>query len=83
MKYACESSERDSRTSRARRQHLLWLVEPKPYSGSSVPVTMRYLHPNLEAKVQAVAKLAADCDNSVTVRPKVQQLISKGSQIGR
>jgi hypothetical protein len=44
---------------------------------------MRYLHPNLEAKVQAVAKLAADCDNSVTVRRKVRQLISKVSQIGR
>jgi DNA repair exonuclease SbcCD ATPase subunit len=25
---------------------------------------MRYLHPNLEAKVQAVGKLAASCDNS-------------------
>ena len=43
---------------------------------------MRYLHSNLEAKVQAVAKLAADCDNSVTVRPKVQQLIHEVSQIG-
>jgi hypothetical protein len=31
---------------------------------------MRYLHPNLEAKVQAVGKLAASCDNSVTVRTK-------------
>jgi integrase len=50
---------------------------------STVLVTMRYLHPNLEAKVQAVAKLAANCDNSVTVRPKVQQLIPKVSQIGR
>jgi integrase len=50
---------------------------------STVLVTMRYLHPNLEAKVQAVANLAADCDNSVTVRPKVQQLIPKVSQIGR
>jgi len=44
---------------------------------------MRYLHPNLEAKVQAVAKLAANCANSVTVRPIVQQLIPKVSQIGR
>ncbi len=50
---------------------------------STVLVTMRYLHPNLEAKVLAVAKLAANCDNSVTVRPKVQQLIPKVSQIGR
>jgi hypothetical protein len=83
MKYACESSDRDSGTSWARRQHLPWLVEPKPYSGSSVPVTMRYLRPNLEAKVQSVAKPAPDCDNSVTVRPKVQQLISKVSQLGR
>jgi site-specific recombinase XerD len=40
---------------------------------STVLVTMGYLHPNLDAKKQAVAKLAADCDNSVTVRPKVQQ----------
>jgi hypothetical protein len=44
---------------------------------------MRYLHPNLEAKMQGVAKLAANCDNSVTVRPKEQQLIPKVSQIGR
>jgi integrase len=51
---------------------------------STVLVTMRYLHPNLEAKVQAVAKLVeASCDNSVTVRPKVQQLIPRVSQIGR
>jgi len=50
---------------------------------STVLVTMRYLHPNLVSKVQAVAKLAADCDNSVTVRPKLQQLIPKVSQIGR
>lgn len=50
---------------------------------STVLVTMRYLHPNLEAKVQAVAKLAANCDKSVTVRPKMQQLIPKVSQINR
>jgi len=25
---------------------------------------MRYLHPNLESKVQAVAKLAANCDHT-------------------
>jgi integrase len=50
---------------------------------STVLVTMRYLHPKLEAKVQAVAKLAANCDKSVTVCPKVQQLIPKVSQIGR
>jgi site-specific recombinase XerD len=49
---------------------------------STVLVTMRYLHPNLEAKVQAVAKLAANCDNSLTVRHKVQQLTPKMSQIG-
>ena len=51
-----------------------------------MPVLMRLqrlLHPNLEAKVQAVAKRAADCDKSVTVRPKVQQLIPKVSQIVR
>ena len=50
---------------------------------STVLVTMRYLRPNLEAKVRAVAKLAADCDKSVTARPKVQQLIPKVSQSGR
>ncbi len=50
---------------------------------STVLVTMRYLHLNLEARVQAVAKLAANCDNFVTVRPKVQQLIPKVSQSGR
>jgi hypothetical protein len=44
---------------------------------------MRYLHPNLETKMQAVAKLAPDCDKSVIVRPKVQQLIPKVSQSGR
>jgi hypothetical protein len=37
---------------------------------------MRYSHPNLEAKVQAVAKLAAYSDSPVTVRPKVQQQAS-------
>jgi len=40
---------------------------------------MRYLHPNLEAKMQGVARLAADCDNSVTVRTRVRQLIPKVS----
>jgi hypothetical protein len=50
---------------------------------STVLVTMRHLHPNLEAKMQAVAKLAANCDKSVTVRTKVQQLIPKVSQSGR
>jgi hypothetical protein len=40
---------------------------------STVPVTMHYLHPNFEAKVQAVAKLAAICDNPATVRTKLQQ----------
>jgi hypothetical protein len=44
---------------------------------------MRYSHPHLDAKVQAVAKLAADSDKTVTVRPKMQQLIPKVSQIGR
>ncbi|HTA60594.1 MAG TPA: hypothetical protein VK805_20745 [Candidatus Baltobacteraceae bacterium] len=50
---------------------------------STVLVAMRYLHPNLEAKVQAVAKLAADFDKTVTVLPKMQQLIPKVSQISR
>jgi len=50
---------------------------------STVLVTMRYLHPNLESKVQAVAKLAANCDNSTTVRTKMQQSVPKVSQIGR
>ena len=50
---------------------------------STVLVTMRYLHPNLESKAQAVAKLAANCDNSTTVRTKMQQSVPKLSQIGR
>ena len=50
---------------------------------STVLVTMRYLHPNFESKVQAVAKLAANCDNSTTVRTKRQQSAPKVSQIGR
>lgn len=50
---------------------------------STVLVTMRYLHPNLESKVQAAAKLAANCDNFTTVRTKMQQSVPKVSQIGR
>jgi hypothetical protein len=38
---------------------------------------------NSKRSRQAVAKLAANCDNSVTVRPKVQQLIPKMLQIRR
>jgi hypothetical protein len=44
---------------------------------------MRYTHPNLDSKVRAVGKLEADCYNPATVRPKVQQLIPKVSQINR
>lgn len=50
---------------------------------STVIVTMRYLHPNLDSKVAAVEKLASDCYNPATVRPKVQQIKPKLSQIGR
>jgi len=49
---------------------------------STVLVTMRYLHPNLESKAQVVAKLAANCDNSTTVRTQMQQSVPRVSQIG-
>jgi integrase len=43
---------------------------------STVTVTMRYTHTNLDSKRAAVAKLEGFGDNLVTVRPKMQQ--SKG-----
>jgi len=50
---------------------------------STINVTMRYTHTNLGSKVAAVSKLAGDCYNPATVRPKVQQLVPRVSQIGR
>jgi site-specific recombinase XerD len=50
---------------------------------STVLVTVRYLHPNLEAKVQAVAKLADNCHNPATPCIKMQQSSLKVSQIHR
>jgi integrase len=50
---------------------------------STVIVAMRYTHPNLDSKVRAVGKLEAGCYNPATVRPKLQQLAPKVSQINR
>ena len=50
---------------------------------STVVVTMRYLHPNLEAKVAAVSQLGGDCYNPATPCTKMQQSKPKVSQIGR
>jgi integrase len=43
---------------------------------STVIVTMRYLHPNLDAKVTALTNLAGDCYNPATVGRKVQSIKS-------
>ncbi|HEV3483467.1 MAG TPA: hypothetical protein VGR97_14210, partial [Candidatus Acidoferrales bacterium] len=40
---------------------------------STLMVTMRYAHTNLDSKRAAVAKLEGACDNLVTVRPALQQ----------
>jgi integrase len=50
---------------------------------STVIVTMRYTHTNLDSKVAAVAKLEGNWDNLATVRPKLQQLVPRLSQHGR
>jgi integrase len=47
---------------------------------STVTVTMRYTHTNLDSKRAAVEKLGGACDNLVTVRPKMVQSKSKMSQ---
>jgi integrase len=41
---------------------------------STVLVTMRYLHPNLDRKEQAVAKLESSCDKSATIGRKVRSI---------
>ena len=50
---------------------------------STVTVTMRYTHTNLSSKVAAVETLSADCYNLATIRPKLQQVAPRVSQIGR
>jgi len=48
---------------------------------STVTVTMRYAHTNLESKRAAVAKLEGNCYNLATVRPKMQQRMPRLSQV--
>lgn len=50
---------------------------------STVTVTMRYTHTNLDSKRAAVAKLGASCDTLVTVCTKTQQAKPKVSQMSR
>lgn len=50
---------------------------------STVTVTMRYTHSNLDSKVAAVGKLAGDCYNPATLCTKLQQASPKVSQIRR
>jgi len=50
---------------------------------STVTVTMRYTHSNLDSKVAAVGKLAGNCYNPATLSTKLQQSSPKVSQIGR
>ena len=50
---------------------------------STVTVTMRYTHSNLDSKVAAVGKLAGNCYNPATLCTKLQQSSPKVSQIGR
>ena len=49
---------------------------------STVIITMRYTHTNLDSKVRSVGKLAGDCYNPATPRTKMQQSAAKVSQIG-
>jgi integrase len=50
---------------------------------STVIVTMRYTHTNLDSKVAAVGKLASDCYNPATPCTKMQQSVPRVSQIRR
>ena len=50
---------------------------------STVIVTMRYTHSNLDSKVAAVGKLAGDCYNPATPCTNLQQSSPKVSQIRR
>jgi hypothetical protein len=50
---------------------------------STVTVTMRYTHSNLDFKVAAVGKLLGGCWNLATPCTKLQQSPRKVSQIGR
>jgi integrase len=50
---------------------------------STVVVTMRYTHTNLDSKVAAVRKLAGDCYNPATPCTKMQQSMPRVSQIRR
>lgn len=50
---------------------------------STVTVTMRYTHSNLDSKVAAVGKLAGNCYNPATPCTKMQQSVPKVSQIRR
>jgi integrase len=50
---------------------------------STVTVTMRYTHSNLDSKVAAVGKLAGNCYNPATPCTNLQQSVPKVSQIRR
>jgi integrase len=50
---------------------------------STIIVTMRYTHTNLESKRAAVAKLESNCDNLATVRPEMQPRKAQLSQMHR
>ena len=50
---------------------------------STVTVTMRDTHSNLDSKVAAVGKLAGHCYNPATLCTNLQQLPTKVSQIRR
>ena len=50
---------------------------------STVIVTMRYTHPNLDSKVRAVGKLEADCYSPATPCTTMQQSVPKVSRIRR
>ena len=50
---------------------------------STVTVTMRYTHSNLDSKVAAVGKLASHCYNPATPCTKLRQSSRKVSQIRR
>jgi hypothetical protein len=50
---------------------------------STVTVTMRYTHTNIDSKRTAVDKLVAHCDKSVTICTTVQQSAEKARQLSQ
>lgn len=50
---------------------------------STITVTMRYTHSNVDSKVAAIGKLPVNCYNPATPCTKMQQSLPRVSQIRR